>query len=232
MTTTDSDREMTTVLELVPSALREEIVLAAAERNPRFAVWLADEARGGESAAERTETTAITGELARRVRARKSAAALARKMPYRRARVRAAEISGTVLQVREIAAQQSCAPLMDLAIAAGAGVALWDASCESWLELPGDLAHGECFASPVTGDSMAPFLEAGDRILIRIGTTVSPGDVVVARTDDDGYVVKHAVSADGGGVRLCSVNPEHPDLELPREPSAIVGTVVARFRRE
>lgn len=230
--TTDTDREAAAILDLIPNLLREEIVLAAIEKNPGFALWLAEEARAGETGAEREQTEAIADELVRRMRARVSAATLARRIPYRHARTRAAEISGTVFQVREIAARRGCVPLMDLAIAAGAGVELWDAPCESWLELPNDLAHGECFASPVTGDSMAPFLEPGDRILIRIGTAVNPGDVVVARIRDDGYVVKHAVSRDGGEIRLCSVNPEHPDLDLPREQSAIVGTVVARFRRE
>lgn len=220
------------ILDLIPGALRNAIVLSAAERNPRFALWLADEARSRESARDRAESKAIAEGVVRRMRARKSAAALDKRMPYRSARARSAEVSGTVLQVRELAARRSCVALMDQSIAAGAGVELWDAPCESWLEVPADLAHGECFAFPVSGESMAPFLEPGDRILVRIGATFNTGDVVVARTIDDGYVVKQAVSADDGVVRLCSVNPEHPDLDLPPDASAIVGTVVARFRRE
>ena len=47
----------------------------------------------------------------------------------------------------------------------------------------------------VRGRSMTPTLHEGDRVLVRYGATVRPGDVVVARFPDGTVTVKRADSA-------------------------------------
>lgn len=44
----------------------------------------------------------------------------------------------------------------------------------------------------VSGDSMAPTLAAGDRLLVRYGAPVRPGAIVVARFADGTLAVKRA----------------------------------------
>lgn len=61
----------------------------------------------------------------------------------------------------------------------------------------------------VSGPSMVPALRDGDTVLARVGATVRPGDVVLARFRDlpDRLVVKRAVRPDAGGWWLESDNP-------------------------
>jgi nickel-type superoxide dismutase maturation protease len=47
----------------------------------------------------------------------------------------------------------------------------------------------------VRGDSMLPVLRSGDRLLVRYGADVRPGNVVVARFPDGVTVIKRAVEA-------------------------------------
>jgi phage repressor protein C with HTH and peptisase S24 domain len=67
----------------------------------------------------------------------------------------------------------------------------------------------------VSGPSMSPTLKAGDFVLIRRGSRVRPGDLVVARyrSRPDLLVVKRAVEECDGGWLLASDNPFVPALE-------------------
>jgi SOS-response transcriptional repressor LexA len=54
----------------------------------------------------------------------------------------------------------------------------------------------------------------------------------VARVADHGYVVKKVTSLKKGRVELASFNPRYESIVIPRERSSILGTVIARFKRE
>ncbi|MFD8910576.1 nickel-type superoxide dismutase maturation protease [Streptomyces sp. NPDC059575] len=61
----------------------------------------------------------------------------------------------------------------------------------------------------VTGPSMVPTLHHGDRLLLRYGAQVRPGDVVVLRHpfQQDLLVVKRAAERRGGGWWVLGDNP-------------------------
>ena len=79
---------------------------------------------------------------------------------------------------------------------------------------------------------MEPVLHDGDTALVRVGNAAAPGSLIVARTPDDGYVVKYVEGYDATGLRLASLNPEYPSTVAASDALAVVGTVVARFARE
>ena len=65
----------------------------------------------------------------------------------------------------------------------------------------------------VRGDSMLPTLRGGDRLLVRYGARVRPGDLVVARFADGTLAVKRAqdqrpTASGGDGWWLVSDNPD------------------------
>ncbi|MEU8587825.1 nickel-type superoxide dismutase maturation protease [Streptomyces sp. NPDC048664] len=64
-------------------------------------------------------------------------------------------------------------------------------------------------AAEVTGPSMVPTLEHGDRLLVRYGARVRPGDVIVLRHpfQQDLLVVKRAVELRDGGWWVLADNP-------------------------
>jgi phage repressor protein C with HTH and peptisase S24 domain len=110
---------------------------------------------------------------------------------------------------------------------------LWDEPCEQWLELPDDISPSDRYlALRVAGDSMSPVLEQRDVILIKLGGAPTIDDLVVARVADHGYVVKKVTSLKRGRVELSSFNPRYESIVIPRERSSILGTVIARFKRE
>lgn len=88
-----------------------------------------------------------------------------------------------------------------------------------------DLGMSPAMASiiAVTGDSMAPGLLDGDRILVDRGDTRVPrtGDVFVIRLDD--LLAVKRVSPRAGGWRIVSDNPAHATVERAHADVAIVG---------
>ena len=59
------------------------------------------------------------------------------------------------------------------------------------------MGHGARWGlAKVRGASMTPTLAPGDRLLVRYGATVLPGDVVVARFPDGVLAVKRVEQAD------------------------------------
>lgn len=128
-----------------------------------------------------------------------------------------------------VSARHGAAPWLELAVCAGDGRVLWDEPAERWLAIPADVTPGEHVALPVSGDSMQPLLHDGDTLLVRVGNACVPGDVVVARQPDDGYVVKRVGGRGRSGLRLVADNPRYPDLLLPDDPALVVGVVVLRW---
>lgn len=143
-------------------------------------------------------------------------------------------VSGTVSGVGEAAELAGRAVRLDLAVAAGAGRALWDTECECWVKLPHDVQRGggRYLALTVSGDSMHPLLQERDTLLVKLGPTVAPNTIIVARHVEDGYVVKCVGAIERGRVELLSLNPSYAPVRVSRRQQAVLGTVVARWRAE
>jgi SOS-response transcriptional repressor LexA len=77
---------------------------------------------------------------------------------------------------------------------------------------------------------MAPAIHSGDMILVRLGGELVRGAIVVARADDDGYVVKRVGRSIGlHDIEMESLNPDYDPIRMPYDPSRVLGTVVMRW---
>lgn len=205
----------------------------AAYGDRNFVAWLEREARAQASASDRRDTDAIARQVAARAHARIKALNIADAVQRYELRTRDAAVVGSIGQVARLAADANCAPWIDsLPVAAGVGREIWDEPCERWVELPAGIEHGAHVALTVSGDSMTPFLEPGDVILVDTHMQVRRDVVAVARRSDDGYVVKHVSRCTGGLLELSSLNPAYPPFTIARDPAAIIGVVVAVLTHE
>jgi SOS-response transcriptional repressor LexA len=132
-------------------------------------------------------------------------------------------------QLLDHASREGCAPWASLAVAAGAGRELWDEACDRWVELPATVPRGRYLALNVAGDSMTPLIHQGDTILVRLGTDVQPDTIIVARRDDDTYVVKRVGRMRRRSIQLLSLNARYEPIVVSRHERAIIGTVVMRW---
>ena len=191
--------------------------------------WLADEARAALSPAERR----VLAERARAFASRMTMASSASPGHVREVEglppERTPTVSVTGREGVRAAAAERCAPRVALAVAAGIGRELWDEPAEAWVAVPEDVPAGEHVALQVRGDSMEPLLHDGDTILVRLGPDATPGDVVVVRRPEDGYVVKRVARTSGEAMVLASMNAAYEDIEVPRDPALVAGTVVLRW---
>ena len=199
----------------------------AAEASARFYDWWARELRAGTSRPE-LEAGALAFE--RRLREQVAATQTRVMISERPASFRPPAVEGTASSTVGQARAVGCAPVLDLAAAAGVGRELWDEPCTSWLELPDDLPSGQHVALTVSGDSMEPLLHAGDTILVKIDPELRRGAVVVARRPDDGYVVKRVSRVGPKVVDLASLNPGYPPIRIPRRDDLVLGTVLMCWR--
>ena len=123
---------------------------------------------------------------------------------------------------------RGAAPLAELGVAAGTGRELFDEPCDAWVTLPDGLPAARYVALRVVGDSMTPLLHSGDVVLVDLDAAVPPGAIAVARHPDHGSVVKRVLRAEGGALRLVSLNPAYPSLELPPGAGSVLGPVGVR----
>jgi phage repressor protein C with HTH and peptisase S24 domain len=79
---------------------------------------------------------------------------------------------------------------------------------------------------------MTPVLKARDVILIKLGSQPAIDELVVAHIPEQGYVVKYVSAIEDNRIELSSFNSEYGAAVIPRSNHAILGTVLARFRRE
>ncbi|MFL5639169.1 MAG: helix-turn-helix transcriptional regulator [Gemmatimonadaceae bacterium] len=203
-----------------------------AYQDERFLLWLAEDLRSGLSRDERSKDERAAAEFARRALTRIAIRRAERNLPRRQLHERTAPITATVAQALPAASRERCATILDLAVAAGEGREIWDEPCDRWLELPDDVAAGRYVALRVAGDSMAPVLGPREVILIQLDATPRIDDLIVARLPDQSHVVKRVASIKGGRIELASFNPQYASIFVPRNPSPVVGTVIARFTRE
>jgi hypothetical protein len=201
---------------------------SAAFVEERGVEWLARELRLAPGDGERWSAERVA-ELAALVRARVEAALAPVRRIDRRPAVRVPPAPNAVARALAEAAAAGCAPWVDLGVAAGAGRELWDEPCESWVELPPALPHGEFLALTVAGDSMTPLLHSGDVVLVKLGAEAARGAIVVARRPDDGYVVKRVGRVGATSIELESLNPAFAPVVVERRSDAVLGSVVLRW---
>lgn len=198
-----------------------------------FLPWLAHDLRLGLTAEEQAEDHRNARSFSERISRQIAVRNMERKLPRRELRYRGATITSDVSTSLAHSASEGCATMLDLAVAAGAGRELWDEPCERWLELPDDIPPSEHYlALRVAGDSMSPVLEPRDVILLKMNVVPRVEDMIVVRLPDLGYVVKKVASIDTGLLMLASFAAGYEPLRVPTDRSAILGTVIARFRHE
>ncbi len=109
-------------------------------------------------------------------------------------------------------------PLLGFA-QAGAGGFFDDAGFpvgQGWeiVEFPTASSEGS-YALKVQGDSMLPLYRDGDVLIVQPGATVRRGDRVVVKTTDGEVMAKILVRQNARGIELLSLNPEHPNRQIP-----------------
>jgi Peptidase S24-like len=184
----------------------------------RFAVWRTEAGREADA-----------GRFAERVRRTVAAAGRSvRRIDHAPELVRP-DAPGPLAAMFAAARQRGAAPLAELGVAAGTGRELFDEPCDAWVALPDGLPAARYVALRVVGDSMTPLLHSGDVVLVDLDAGVPAGAIAVARHPDHGSVVKRVLPAAGGVLRLVSLNPAYPSLELPPGAGALLGPVVLRW---
>jgi phage repressor protein C with HTH and peptisase S24 domain len=131
--------------------------------------------------------------------------------------------------LHELEAVHRAVVVPELAIAAGAGLELWDVECRATVDVPAEIPRGRHVALQVSGDSMEPLIHSGDLVLVRLDGKAVPSTVVVARDPDHGYVVKEVGRLTANGIELRSLNPAYPVLRVPHGTRSVLGTVVLRW---
>jgi SOS-response transcriptional repressor LexA len=215
------------------------LVGAELERTDRDAVhqseavlaWIAQDLRSGVSTADNARDERDADAFARRAVARLAERRVERRLPRQTLRSRAAPMAATVAQSLALAMDAGCAVMLELAAAAGSGRELWDEPCDTWVELPTDLPSARYLAMRVDGDSMQPVLAPRDVILVQLDAVPAVDDLVVARRPEAGFVVKRVASLTARQLELASFNDAYPPVTVRRDPSTVLGTVIARFSR-
>lgn len=216
----------------------------------QYFAWLAEEARAAQTPAERAQTAreaeVFARDMVERLRAMNvvgaaSDGAVASAEPAgdsAAASVRGVHAAPTTRAPRgslhgkasvHEATRAGYAARFALGVAAGIGRELWDEPVDAWVELPDDVPPGPHVALTVRGASMTPLLHDGDTLLVRLGSNVAVGDVVVARRPEHGYVVKRVARVSRASLVLASDNAAFSDVTLPHDPALIVGVVVLRW---
>lgn len=88
----------------------------------------------------------------------------------------------------------------------------------SWedVRVPG-LQDENVYALQIAGDSMAPVLRAGDKILVAPTETVRRGDRVVVKTTDGEVMAKELHRQTAHKIELISLNPDYDDRVLSKK---------------
>ncbi len=126
-------------------------------------------------------------------------------------------------------AQRPTVPLVGFA-QAGAGGFFDDAGFPAghgWdlIELPTQ-SSANSYALKVHGDSMLPLYRNGDVLIVEPGATVHKGDRVVVKTTGGEVMAKVLERQTGKSVSLLSLNPEHPNRDIPAAEVEWVARIV------
>lgn len=197
--------------------------------NAPFFEWMAREARECQRPEDRRATRAAGESFAQRVVAKRAAGRSAALAVDGEPTLLPSPLEGPLALVIDAAARERCAPLVDLAVAAGVGRDLWEEPTTACVQLPESVSDGRFVALRVAGDSMLPFLHAGDVILVKLGDELHSDAIIVARHPDDGYVVKRIGALRAREVELHSLNPRYAPITIPRDGALVLGTVMLRW---
>ena len=220
--------------EDVLARLLGDYILSQPEKfvaDERLARWAAVQAGLRQSIEESAATRREAENCATRIRCRVIAEHLDRRLAVAALRTHPALIRGRTSMVRKAAQEIQQTPLVETAVAAGEGTDLLDEVSETWVELPASLPKGDYVALRVVGDSMEPLLYGRDVVLVKLGASIARDTVIVARKND-GYVVKYVSNLTDHEVELSSLGSNYPSFRIPRLEDRIVGTVIARLRRD
>jgi len=126
-------------------------------------------------------------------------------------------------------AQRSAVPLLGFA-QAGAGGFFDDAgypSGQGWdlVELPARATEAS-YALKVQGDSMLPLYRNGDVLIVEPGATTRKGDRVVVKTNAGEVMAKVLDRQTVKSIVLVSLNPDHPDRDIPLHDVEWVARIV------
>lgn len=132
--------------------------------------------------------------------------------------------------VQDDAAASASVPVMGR-IAAGVPISAIQNTTHE-ISVPLDmLGSGEHYALEVRGDSMieAGILD-GDTVIIRNGSTASPGDIVVALVDDEEATLKR-FRRKGASIALEAANPAYETRIFSSDRVKVQGKLVGLIRR-
>jgi SOS-response transcriptional repressor LexA len=197
--------------------------------NAPYFEWLARETRERQNPDERHAVRAAAIAFAERMRSGRATSRSAVVAVDEAPVLFPSPFSGSLAQVIGAAARARSAPVIDLAVAAGIGRDLWEEPSTECVQLPDGIPDGEFVALRVAGESMLPLLHADDVMLVRLGSEVHLGAIVVARHPDDGYVVKRVGMLRPHEVELHSLNPRYAPITIPRDDALVLGTVLLRW---
>ena len=206
----------------------KRVVPASGSR--RFWDWYARACRAGQTADERRDTDSGVAAFLERVGTRLAALDAPLIRVAGRAPRTATSIVGPVSQVLASALASGAAPLVEAGVAAGAGRQLWDEVTDAWVVVPDELPVRRYVAMRVSGDSMTPLLHSDDVVLIDLDNNdTTAGSIIVARNNDDGYVVKQVTANDGFDIVLGSLNPAYAPMRITSSSTVVLGRVVLRW---
>ncbi|WFP62969.1 MULTISPECIES: helix-turn-helix transcriptional regulator [unclassified Mesorhizobium] len=125
--------------------------------------------------------------------------------------------------------QRTAVPLLGFA-QAGAGGFFDDAgypSGQGWdlVELPTRAAESS-YALKVQGDSMLPLYRNGDVLIVEPGAPTRKGDRVVVKTTAGEVMAKVLDRQTAASIVLVSLNPAHPDRDIPMRDVEWVARIV------
>ncbi len=86
---------------------------------------------------------------------------------------------------------------------------------EGWddIRVPG-LRDDNAYALQISGDSMAPVLRHGDRVVVDPTDTIRRGDRVILKTKEGEVLAKELRRMNSNSVELASLNPDYPDRTI------------------
>jgi len=84
-----------------------------------------------------------------------------------------------------------------------------------YIPAPSDVSDPDAFACRFHGDSMVPVFEEGHILLFSPATEVRSGDYACVRLDDTS-TFRRIFFPDEDQVRLVALNPQYPELRIPR----------------
>ncbi|MEE9273274.1 MAG: helix-turn-helix transcriptional regulator [Robiginitomaculum sp.] len=86
---------------------------------------------------------------------------------------------------------------------------------EGWddIRLPG-LRDDNVYALQISGDSMAPVLRHGDRVVVAPNESIRRGDRIVVKTQAGEVMAKELKRLTAETIQLQSLNPEYPDRTI------------------